>query len=372
MNNAFSIGRLFGISLRLHYSWFFIFILVTASLAFGGLYPPGLPLWQGVVGGVITSLLFFASVVAHEITHSLVARRYGIPVHNITLFIFGGMAQITKEADRPSAEAVMAAAGPLSSFVIAGIFGVLWLAVHQSGIEAAIASIAWLAYINLLLGAFNLIPGFPLDGGRILRAILWKTRGNYKQATRLASLIGRGVGYLFILGGLMFAVLLQNLFQGIWLAFIGWFLANAASSSWRQIVLRDTLLNLKAAQIMATDCVAVPSSTPLTELVREYVLQAGRRCFLVNSGSRLEGIITLSNIKAIPRPRWETTTAGDTMIPVGKLKTVSPNDNAFGVLGQMEEAGVDHIPVADGGRVIGLISRESLLNLMRTRAELGI
>ncbi|MBM2831375.1 MAG: Zinc metalloprotease [Dehalococcoidia bacterium] len=372
MNNAFNIGKVFGISLRLHYSWFFIFILVTTSLAFGGLYPPGLPLWQGMVGGVITSLLFFASVVAHEITHSLVARRYGIPVHSITLFIFGGVAKITKEADRPGAEAVMAAAGPFSSFVIAGIFGALWLAVHQSGIEVATSSIYWLAYINLSLGAFNLIPGFPLDGGRVLRAILWKSGGDYRKATRMASLTGRGVGYLFILGGLGSAFLLQSWFQGIWLTFIGWFLENAASSSYRQVALRDTLLTIKAANVMTTDCMAVLSSMPLMQIVREHILPAGRRCFLVTTDSRLEGIITLSNIRAIPRTRWETTTARDAMTPADRFKTVKPDDDAYSVLSRMEENDLDYIPVADGEQVLGLISRESLLHHMRTRAELGI
>ncbi|MDP2744394.1 MAG: site-2 protease family protein, partial [Dehalococcoidia bacterium] len=289
-----------------------------------------------------------------------------------TLFIFGGVAQITKEADRPGAEAVMAAAGPFSSFVIAGIFGVLWLAVHQSGIEAAIASIAWLAYINLSLGAFNLIPGFPLDGGRVLRAILWKTRGDYKKATRMASLIGRGVGYLFILAGMATAFLLQNWFNGIWLAFIGWFLENAASSSYRQLELRDTLLTIKAANVMTTDCVAVPSSMPLMQIVREHILPAGRRCFLVTTDSRLEGIITLSNIRAIPRARWETTTARDAMTPADRFKTVKPADDAYSVLSQMEENNLDYIPVADGGQILGLISRESLQHHIRTRAELGI
>jgi Zn-dependent protease len=371
VNNAFHIGKLFGISLRLHYSWFFIFVLVTVSLAFNFL-SSDFPLWQRLTGGIITSLLFFASVVTHELTHSLVARKYGIPVSNITLFIFGGAAQITREADRPGAELLMAAAGPLSSFALAGLFGVLWLAVRESDAGVAPVFIYWLALINLLLGAFNLIPGFPLDGGRVLRAILWKARGNYKQATRVASLTGRGVAYLFILTGIAVALLLGAWFNGLWLAFIGWFLENAASASYRQAQLRDALLNLTAAQIMAADCVAVPSSTPLSQLVQEYVLPGGRRCLLVMGGGGLEGIITLNNIRAVPRQRWDTTSVRETMIPASSLKVARPEDDALSVLNRMEESGIDQVPVVESGRVIGLVSRDSLFRFMRTRTELGV
>ncbi|MFQ5827256.1 MAG: site-2 protease family protein, partial [Dehalococcoidia bacterium] len=207
MSYSFRLGRLFGIPIYLHISWFIIFALVTLSLS--RIYFPSLyPNWSSglyLIVGVATSLLFFASVVAHELTHSLVSRLNGIPVKSITLFIFGGVARITREAGKPMAELVMAAAGPASSLVIAGLFGLLWwLAGPHSEPISALAG--WLGGINIALAVFNMIPGFPLDGGRVLRSLIWRLTGNYKRATRLASLAGRGVGYTLITVGILWAV----------------------------------------------------------------------------------------------------------------------------------------------------------------------
>ncbi len=228
MGNAFNLGKLFGIQFKLHYTWFIIFVLITVSLSWQ-LFPIGYPGWTQLLYwamGIVTSLLFFASILAHELAHSLVGRANNIPIKSITLFIFGGVAQMTREARSAGAELKMAAAGPACSLVIAGLFYLVWL-FTQNTIEPVAAMAFQLAFINVALAAFNLIPGFPLDGGRVFRSILWQVTGNYKRSTRIATRVGQGTGYLFILGGILI-VFLQPFglgwFSGLWLAFIGWFL----------------------------------------------------------------------------------------------------------------------------------------------------
>ena len=232
MGKTFNLGKLFGIQFRLHFSWFIIFILVTVLLVY-----PEYRQWLYWVTGIITSLLFFASVVAHELAHSLVGRANGIPIVSITLFIFGGVAQMTREATRSGAELKMAAAGPICSLVIGGLFGLLWL-IMPNVTEPIAIMILWLAVMNGVLAAFNLIPGFPLDGGRVFRSLLWRFTGDYSRSTRIATRVGQGIGYLFILGGISIIFLHPfglSWFDGIWIAFIGWFLESAAAASYRQI-----------------------------------------------------------------------------------------------------------------------------------------
>ena len=240
MGSAFNTRSVFGIQLRLHYSWFIIFILITIPLVS--------PHWTSFlwwVMGIATSLLLFASVVAHELAHSLVGKANGIPIESITLFIFGGVAQMTREATHPGAEFKMAAAGPACSLVIGSLFGLLWFFIP--GMTGAIAiMIQWLAIMNLALAGFNLIPGFPLDGGRVFRSLLWRFTGNYMRSTQIATQVGQGIGYLFILGGILIVFLHPfglDWFSGLWLAFIGWFLRNAALASYRQAQWREDVWN---------------------------------------------------------------------------------------------------------------------------------
>lgn len=250
MRGSIRIGKIFGIPIGLHYSWFVIFGIVTFSLSYY-IYPDSYPGWSNSMYwliGIITSLLFFCSVLAHELSHSLVSRRNGVPIKSITLFIFGGVARISRESSRASGEFKMAIAGPLSSMVIAGIFTVIWLISRNSN-EPVAALSSWLAYINGSLAVFNMIPGFPLDGGRVLRSILWGATRNYRRATRIATRIGQGVAYLMIIGGLVIAFKYDWL-SGIWLAFIGWFLNNAATASFSQVTLREGLGNFTAGDVM--------------------------------------------------------------------------------------------------------------------------
>lgn len=375
MGSAFNLGRIFDIQFRLHYTWFIIFLLITFSLSwqvFPALYPgwTGLTYW---IIGIVTSLLFFASVVAHELAHSLVARFYGIPVKGITLFIFGGVAQMAREAARPGVELKMAAAGPACSLVIGGLFALLWLST-QGVIEPIAALAFWLAQINVVLAVFNLIPGFPLDGGRVFRSLLWRFTGNYRRSTQIAVRVGQGVGYLFILLGIL-VILLRPFglgwFSGLWLAFIGWFLENAASSSYRQVKWRDTLHGFSASQVMTSVYPTVPSNITVRELVQDYILTGGHHLFMVADEGRLVGILTLDDIKSVSQPSWEATQVREIMTPVDKLKVVHPDQDALSLLEQMEADDINQMPVVSGDRVIGLVTRDNLIRFLRIRSELG-
>ena len=347
MGASLRLGRLFGIPLRLHITWFVIFVLVTVSLSLYE-FPNRYPFWpsgQYWVVGIATSLLFFASVLVHELAHSLIAIHSGIPVKSITLFVFGGVAQIAREADRPGVELVMSAAGPVMSLLIAALFTGLW--VITRGISEPLSALGmWLGRINLILAIFNLMPAFPLDGGRVLRSLIWGATGNYRRSTRIASLVGQGIAYLMIFVGIML-VFGGNLPFGLWIAFIGWFLANAASASYRQVVFRDSLKGFTASDLMTRDCPSVASQLTLRELVQDHILRTSRRCFLVTENGQLGGIVTLHNIRGVPQQRWDTTTIGQVMTPIEKLKMVHPNDDALGILERMDGEDVNQMPVVE-------------------------
>ena len=373
MGSAFNLGKLFGIQFRLHYTWFVIFILITFSLSWQ-VFPSSYPDWPQFlywIMGIATSLLLFASVVAHELAHSLVGRANGISVKSITLFIFGGVAQITREAAKASAELKMAAAGPACSLVIGGLFGLLWL--FTKGVIEPVAAMAyWLAYINVVLAIFNLIPGFPMDGGRVFRSLFWRFTGNYKRSTQIATQVGRGIGFLFILAGILIAFLLGDWFGGLWIAFIGWFLQNAASASYRQLQWQGVLQGVTASQVMTPNCPVVSPYVTLEQIVRDYIFTTGHRCFLVNDESKLEGILTLHDIKAVPQQNRDMVKVKEVMTPANKLKVAEPGQDALSVLGQMEESSIDQIPVVSEGRVIGLITRDNVMGLLQIRLKLGI
>lgn len=372
MPSSISLGKVFGIPIGFHFSWFIIFVLITLSLALA-VFPQEYPSWAVStywIVGLITSLLFFASIVAHELMHSIVALNRGIPVKSITLFVFGGVSQITKEASDPRTEAVMAAAGPLTSLVLAGVLYVIFLGT-QNVYQPVAAISQWLSTINLLLALFNFIPGFPMDGGRVFRAIVWGITGNYRQATHVASIVGRTVAYLFILIGILI-IFTGNFLSGLWLAFIGWFLENAASSSYRQVELRDALKGFKARDLMTSDCSFVQPDTTLKDLVYQQILPSSKRCFLVQEDGQLDGIVTLHNVRDIPQTRWDTTDVKDAMTPFDKMKTVPPDEEAMAVLERMDAEDINQMPVVQDGRVVGMIARDSLIRFLRTRADLGV
>jgi Zn-dependent protease/CBS domain-containing protein len=365
-----SLGRVFGIPLRLHYTWFIIFALVTSSLVLYPLVePPYPPIEQRIILGILTSLLLFASIITHELAHSILAIRNNIPVREITLFVFGGVSQITKEATRPRTELLIAIVGPLTSLALAGIF----YGLHLLLVGLAASLMQWLALINVALAVFNLIPGFPLDGGRIFRALLWQRTHDYHKATSIAAKVGQGVAYAFMAGGLALMIFVREWwFNGLWFILIGWFLRNAARASYQQVLLRDALIGITARQLTDYGCPLVLPHLNLMELAQQYILPTGRSCFLISWGTGLEGMVTLQQIKKVPRTRWAITSVQDIMTPASKLKVAYPAQDILSVLQEMSGENTNHIPVIEAGKVIGIINREDIARFVRTRADFGI
>jgi Zn-dependent protease/predicted transcriptional regulator len=364
------LGKILGIPIQLHASWFLIAVLITWSLAVG-FFPQQYPGWSvaayWLVGG-FASLLFFASVLIHELGHSVLALRENVPVKSITLFIFGGVAQIGREPPTAGAEFRIAIAGPISSLGLAAFFGGLAAALVDSAVLAA--PLAYLARINLLLAVFNMIPGFPLDGGRVLRAALWALDGSLQRATKWASRAGRVVAYGFILLGVG-QVLLGGLFNGLWLVFIGWFLNNAAQSSYQQVRLRDMLTGVKARNVMTQQCQTVPTDLGVDRLVEDHVLSDGQRCFFVADNGSTEGLITLHDLRHLPRQRRLGLTTSQIMTRLDSTLRVHPEDDVWNVLQQMDENDLHQVPVVDDGGFLGLITRDNLVQTIRLRAELA-
>ena len=373
--NSLRLVKISGIEIRLDYSWFIIFTLITWSLV-QTFMSKKMNITTSLTIGILSSLLFFASVLAHELAHSFVARANGVPVHSITLFIFGGMAQITREPKRPRDEFFMALAGPATSIVVAILFGAIWFVTSNFSKPIAEASY-WLGLINGVLAVFNLIPGFPLDGGRVLRSIIWGITGNLRKSTRVASIIGRAIAYVFIFIGIL--IIFQvgwfnrvTWFSGLWIAFIGWFLANAAANSYNQMALRDRLQGHTVREVMVTDYPYIPHNLMLEELVHDYILHTGRHCFPVVDEELVLGIVTLHNVKEIPRERWHSTTVSEIMTPLEQLQTAHPDDELSDVLEQMTHEDVNQLPVIDYGKLVGMVARDNVLAFIHTRTELGI
>lgn len=371
MDASIKLGKIMGIPVGLHTSWFLVFALVTWSLAVG-YFPREYPSLQPVAFwglGVITSLLFFGSVLVHELGHSIVALRNKIPVHGVTLFIFGGVAQIGREPSDAGTEFRIAIAGPLSSLVLAaGFAGLWWL---DRAIPYLAAPSVWLMRINLMLALFNLIPGFPLDGGRVLRAALWYFSGSFHRATQIATFTGQLFAFGFIGLGVL-VILNGNLINGLWLVFIGWFLQNAAAATYAQTALQKSLRDITVAQAMTRDCQLVPPHMPLSQLIENYVLTGGQRCFFVTEEDRLRGLLTLTDMARIPRMEWAHTTAGEVMIPWDRIVRVRPDMALLAALQAMDDANVNQVPVLVGEELVGILSREQVLRYIRTRSELGI
>ena len=371
MRNSLRLGKVFGIPLGVHYTWFIVFALVTLSLA-TGYFPSRYPDWSlgATLGiGLLTSLLFFASVLVHELSHSIVALGWGIPVKGITLFIFGGVANIGREPERPLAEFLVAIAGPASSLVLALGFGALWLVGQWLDVATLAGLSLYLATINLSLALFNLIPGFPLDGGRVFRSAVWALTGDMNRATRWAATTGRVVAVLMIIGGgIMF--LMGNWSSGLWLAFIGWFLDNAASQSAQQAWFREALEGYTAGDL-TSGCQTIDSNMPLDWVVRDYVAPNGESCFIVTDGYQPQGVATLNQIKRVPRQKWGWTPVHQIMTPLSSLKPVGPGEAAYAVLLRMMSEGQSLLPVVDGTRFVGFVRQDKLLRFAQMRSMLG-
>jgi len=372
LKGGIPIGRLFGIPLRLHLSWFFIFALVTWALStnyFPGVYPEW-SLAAYIITSIITSLMFFGSVLLHELMHSVVATKSGIAVKSITLFIFGGVSQITEEPSNPKMELKIAIAGPLTSLLLGGIFWAIFYLVPAS-FEYVIAVSFWLSLINIMLGVFNLLPGFPLDGGRVLRAILWWRSGNLRRATKWASNVGRGISFLLIFGG-VWLIFSGFWFSGLWLALIGWFLGNAAVGSYRQLTLQQMLQGHAVSEAMTRNCITIQQHLTLNELVNEHILSTGNQCFVVADGDNVKGLITLKEVKTFPQEEWTDKKVTEAMVPFEKLRHVRPDEDLAHVLKVLTEEEIGQLPVVEGGTIVGMINRENLLAFINIRDKLGM
>jgi len=363
------IGRVMGIPIGLDYSWFLIFGLLTWSLAVS-YYPAEFRQWSPVMywaTGAATAILLFASVLLHELGHSLVALRYKIPVRSINLFIFGGVAQIGAEPPSAAAELAIAVAGPAVSLALAAIF---WAAKPVvAGIQPLWGMFKYLAYINFMLVVFNLIPGYPLDGGRVFRAVVWAATRSMSRATLIAANVGRFFGFLFIFYG-VWQAFAGNL-GGLWIAFIGWFLESAASTQAQQVTFQGMLSGHEVSQAMSPRCIAVPADLTLQQVVDQHILGGGRRCFLVNRGETTVGLMTLHRIREVPRAQWPTTSTAQVMLPLEKLKLLAPDTELWAALQEMDRDGVNQLPVVSGGKVVGMLTREDVITFLRTLRELG-
>jgi Zn-dependent protease/predicted transcriptional regulator len=364
--SGFLIGRVFGIPIYLHASWLIIFLLITLSLRtqFTAQHPRWTPAQHWTLG-LLTSFLFFASVVFHELSHSVVAMAYKIPVRSITLFVFGGISSIEQEPKRPLQEFWIAIAGPLSSILLAGVF---WL-IHSSGVggDMVAAAAYWLADINLALGLFNLVPGFPLDGGRVLRGIAWGVTKDFDRATQIAAAAGKFIAFLMIFAGIWSALSGQGL-GGLWLAFIGWFLLEAARESSAMVAIQHNLAGVRASDIMSKDVPTISRASSLDEYVHD-VMRTGRRAYMVVDGERPVGLVTLPSARSVPRDEWPHTSIQAVMLPIEKIHAASPDEPALQVLQRMQAEDINQMPVISGDRVLGIIGRDSILRALQTRIQ---
>jgi Zn-dependent protease len=372
LRGSVDLGKILGIPIRLHLSWFLIAGLITWSLAVG-FFPVNYPGWETTtywLVGLLAAVLFFVSVLLHELGHSVLALREKVPVKSITLFIFGGVAQIGREPPTAGAEFRIAIAGPLTSLGLSAFFGGLG-AVLGDGMALG-AAFAYLGRVNLLLAVFNMIPGFPLDGGRVFRAALWAWNDDYENATRWAARAGQGVAALFIAFGLG-SVIFSGAFNGLWLVFIGWYLNNAARSSYQHARLQKLLTGVQARNAQVERCLPVSGNLQLDRLVDDHVLRDGQRCFVVGESDQARGLITLDSIKSVPSDRRATMTAGQIMTDIASLLQAKPDDDLWNIMQRMGQEELAQVPVVEeDGSFLGLITHESLTNQIRLRSELTV
>lgn len=386
-----TLGRLFGIEIAVDWSLLIIFLLVSFSLS-AGAFPAWHPGWSPLLcwaTGLSAAVLFFVSVLLHELSHALVGRARGVGFSRITLFVFGGVAHMEGEPPNWRAEFQMAIVGPVTSLVLGVIFTSLAAlfvdlsSLNPSNPAAAMASagplptlLLWLGPINIMLGLFNLVPGFPLDGGRVLRAVAWGITGELRKATRWASNAGQAFAWILMacglamMLGLRVPVLGTGLVGGLWLAFIGWFLNNAAVASYRELALREALSRIPVRKLMQTRLTSVPPGMTLSELVDGHMMASGQRSFPVTSEGRLLGLVCLSDLGKRERGKWHEATVADVMTAGERLETANPDEDASTALGKLARREFDQLPVVEDGRLVGLLRRQDLLKWLSLHPEL--
>jgi len=365
------LNRMLGVRLRLHPTWAGAFILIIAMMVTQ--FPEAYPLWQRIILGVAASLLFFIAVGSREVILNFLALNRGIKVQRVTLFAIGGLPQIPKGDTRPLLELLMVTAGLLLNLIIAGIFYSIHSALVNTTHVIIDGIILWTAYLYFLLALFHFIPVFPLDGGRLLRTLLWKLTGDYDRSTNIASWAGQGLGLLLIAYGILLLVLSQQWFNGLTLIFVGWVLYLAAVQSRRQTALREALQHIAARDMISGESpIIITPQFTVGQLVRDCILVTGQRYFVVAEEGKLRGVVTTRDIKKVPKKRWNSTKISRVMTPARRLKTADAQQSAASLLELMDELGIKRMPVLENDKVIGVISQDNLNRLKKTRVELGM
>ncbi len=371
MRYSLRLFRIGGIDIGVHFTWVFIFMLISWSLA-QGYFPQAYPNWTTATYwtiAVLAALLLFVSVLLHELAHSFVARARGMEVSSITLFIFGGVSNMEEEPEKPRIEFAMSIVGPLTSLVLAGVFwGIVQFVQDQQSPFAAM--LTYLALVNAVLAVFNLVPGFPLDGGRVLRSILWGATGSLTKATNIAATVGRVFGWALIAFGL-FQLFSGNFLGGIWLAFIGWFLSSAAEASRQEVTLRTQLNNVKVKHVMNTSTTTIEPETTVEDLVSNIFSKKYGRAVPVCHNGNIQGIVTVTDVKELPREKWSDTKVKQIMTK-DPLYTASPEDDLNSVLQVITKKDINQLLVVQDGRCAGLLSRADILDHLQLSKELGL
>jgi Zn-dependent protease/predicted transcriptional regulator len=362
---SWRVGRIAGIEVRVDSSWVVIALLVTYSMYLRVLYLYGSVSTVGAVGlAVLSAVLLFGSVLVHELAHALVSQARGIRVLDITLFLFGGATRARVESRGPGDEFLIAVVGPLTSGILAGLFGIV------AGLGGGVLSgplagtLGYLGWVNLLLAAFNLVPGFPLDGGRLLRSAIWKATGSLGRATQIASGAGQAVGWLLVAGGVAW-LLAGNLAGGIWFAFIGWFLVQAARASYQELQLRHLLGGVEAEDVMAGNLLRIPPDLSLQDAVDDYFMRYDHGAFPVDQQGRTIGLLTLRGVRRVPREQWSARRVRDHMVPLGDQVVVTPDARMDGVLGKLQDSEAGRVLVVQDGEVVGIITPTDLTRWLR-------
>jgi Zn-dependent protease/predicted transcriptional regulator len=369
---SWRLGRIAGIEVRIDSSWTVIALLVTYSLYLRFSFLYGNLSTGGAVGlAILAAVLFFGSVLAHEMAHALVSQARGIRVQDITLFLFGGATRARVESRGPGDEFLIALVGPLTSALLAVLFGIIEVFGRHALSRPVAGAFGYLAWVNLLLAGFNLVPGFPLDGGRLLRSAIWKATGNLRQATYVASLAGQAVGWLLVAGGVAF-LLAGNLAGGIWFAFIGWFLVQGARASYQELQLRNLLRGVEARDVMARNLLRIPPELTLQDAVDEYFMRYDHGAFPVEEQGRTIGLLTMRGVRRVPREQWSTRRVRDSMVSLGDQLVVSPDARMDQVMSKLEDGDANRVLVVEDGEVVGIITSSDLTRwLQRWRAAEG-
>jgi Zn-dependent protease/predicted transcriptional regulator len=390
MNSGVHIGRIFGINIQVDWSWVFIFLLVTWSLALG-LFPSWHPDWSPALSWAVAlsaSILFFASVLLHELAHSLVAKAKGLPVRRITLFLFGGVSNIEREPPSPKSEFIITIVGPITSIALGAFFlmlsrisigGLSTVPPESSEIVSRLNPLStllfWLGSINILVGIFNLIPGFPLDGGRVLRSLLWMATGSLRKATRWASGVGQAIAWIFIVSGVVMIfgarlpVFGTGLINGLWLILIGWFLNGAAIAGYRQVVIRDLLEDVPVERLMRSEVPVVPPDLSVSDLVYRWIMGTDERAFPVVVGERMVGLVCLEDARKLPREAWDSTTVDQIMTGAEQLDVVSPQEDVNEAFEKLTRRDVRQVPVIQDGHLVGLLRRRDIVKWLQLHSE---